>query len=117
MTEPIKKIYYTISEVCEKTDLKQYVLRYWETEFDALKPLKNRSGNRVYTEDDIDNILKIKKLLYEDKFTIEGAKKRMLGDTEQLPVVPVPQNNNNRDKAHHLIEDIRLDIETLLKQL
>ena len=116
MTEPIKKIYYTISEVCEKTDLKQYVLRYWETEFDVLKPLKNRSGNRVYTDDDIDNILKIKKLLYEDKFTIEGAKKRMLGETEQSAIVSVPQNNN-REKAHHLIEDIRLDIETLLKQL
>lgn len=116
MTEPIKKIYYTISEVCEKSDLKQYVLRYWETEFDVLKPLKNRSGNRVYTDDDIDNILKIKKLLYEDKFTIEGAKKRMLGEAEQSAIISVPQNNN-REKAHHLIEDIRLDIETLLKQL
>jgi len=71
----VKKLYYSIGEVSELTGLKAYVLRYWETEFIQLKPLKNRAGNRTYRQRDIDTILKIKSLLYKDKFTIEGARK------------------------------------------
>jgi DNA-binding transcriptional MerR regulator len=71
----MKKLYYSISEVSKITDLEQYVLRYWETEFEQLKPAKNLSGNRIYTNKDIKLILHIKKLLREEKYTIEGAKK------------------------------------------
>jgi DNA-binding transcriptional MerR regulator len=71
----MKKLYYSISEVSRITDLEQYVLRYWETEFEQLKPAKNSSGNRIYTNKDIKLILFIKKLLKEEKYTIEGAKK------------------------------------------
>jgi len=71
----MKKLYYSISEVSRICDLEQYVLRYWETEFDQLKPAKNSSGNRIYTNKDIKMILLIKKLLKEEKYTIEGAKK------------------------------------------
>jgi DNA-binding transcriptional MerR regulator len=71
----MKKLYYSISEVSRITDLEQYVLRYWETEFEQLKPAKNSSGNRIYTNKDIKLILLIKKLLKEEKYTIEGAKK------------------------------------------
>ena len=71
----LKKLYYSISEVSKLTGLEQYILRYWETEFDELKPSKNRAGNRIYTNKDINLILKIKKLLREEKYTIEGAKK------------------------------------------
>lgn len=70
----IKKLYYSISEVSKITDLEQYVLRYWESEFDELKPAKNRAGNRIYTNRDIQLILYIKKLLREERYTIEGAK-------------------------------------------
>ena len=70
----IKKLYYSISEVSEITGLKQYVLRYWETEFSQLNPNKNRAGNRNYRSPDVDLILNIKSLLYERKFTIKGAK-------------------------------------------
>ncbi len=70
----VKKLYYSIGEVSEITTLKPYVLRYWETEFSGLAPSKNRAGNRVYTEDDIKKILDIKRLLYQEKFTIEGAR-------------------------------------------
>ena len=70
----IKKLYYSISEVSEVTGLKQYVLRYWETEFPQLNPNKNRAGNRTYKTNDIDLILEIKSLLYDRKFTIKGAK-------------------------------------------
>ncbi|HCN37232.1 MAG TPA: MerR family transcriptional regulator [Bacteroidetes bacterium] len=71
----MKKLYYSISEVSKITDLEQYVLRYWETEFDNLKPAKNLAGNRIYTNKDIKLILYIKKLLRDEKYTIEGAKK------------------------------------------
>ncbi len=73
----IKKLYYSISEVCKLTDLKSYVLRYWETEFRELKPPKNRAGNRTYRKKDIDTINKIKELLYDKKFTIEGARNQL----------------------------------------
>ncbi len=75
MKDPsIRKLYYSISEVSKMTGLEQYVLRYWETEFDQLKPAKNRAGNRIYTSKDIKLILYIKKLLREERYTIEGAK-------------------------------------------
>lgn len=70
----IKKLYYSISEVSKITDLEQYVLRYWESEFEQLKPQKNRAGNRIYTNKDIKLILYIKKLLRDERYTIEGAK-------------------------------------------
>jgi DNA-binding transcriptional MerR regulator len=71
----MKKLYYSISEVGKITELEQYVLRYWETEFEQLKPAKNLAGNRIYTNKDIKLILYIKRLLREEKYTIEGAKK------------------------------------------
>ena len=73
----IKKLYYSISEVSDITGLKQYVLRYWETEFSQLKPNKNQAGNRIYRSHDIDMILDIKSLLYDRKFTIKGAKQHL----------------------------------------
>ena len=78
----IKKLYYSISEVSKITDIEQYVLRYWETEFEQLTPQKNRAGNRIYTNKDIRLILYIKELLRDKKYTIEGAKK-ILEDYEQ----------------------------------
>lgn len=71
----IKKLYYSISEVSKMTEVEQYVLRYWETEFEGLKPQKNRAGNRIFTNKDIQLILHIKNLLRNKKYTIEGAKK------------------------------------------
>ncbi|MEE9465215.1 MAG: MerR family transcriptional regulator [Candidatus Neomarinimicrobiota bacterium] len=74
MASEVKKLYYSIGEVSEITQLKPYVLRYWESEFPNLSPSKNRAGNRVFTEKDINRIQEIKRLLYEEKFTIEGAR-------------------------------------------
>lgn len=77
--QPIaKKAYYSIGEVCDLTGLKPHVLRYWETQFDVLSPTKNRAGNRVYRPKEIELILLVKHLLYEEKYTIEGANKRLL---------------------------------------
>ena len=88
----IKKLYYSISEVSKITDIEQYVLRYWETEFEQLTPQKNRAGNRIYTNKDIRLILYIKELLREKKYTIEGAKK-ILEDYEQekKPIVEIKE--------------------------
>ena len=69
----IKKLYYSIGDVSEMTDLKQYVLRYWETEFSILNPEKNKAGNRRYKKEDIKVVRNIKELLYDKKFTIRGA--------------------------------------------
>ncbi len=83
----LKKLYYSISEVSKLTNLEQYILRYWETEFEQLKPGKNRAGNRIYTNKDIKLILRIKKLLRDEKYTIEGAKK-ILTDASSKKVLP-----------------------------
>ena len=108
----IKKLYYSISEVGEITGLKQYVLRYWETEFPNLKPNKNKAGNRIYKSNDLDLILEIKNLLYKRKFTIKGAK-QFLSDNSK--------HSNSNDKIIKLskTEDIQIlrDIKTGLDDL
>jgi DNA-binding transcriptional MerR regulator len=71
------KLFFKIGEVCEITDTQPYVLRYWESEFPALAPAKNSSGQRIYRRKDIETVLRIKQLLYEEGFTIAGAKKRL----------------------------------------
>ena len=76
-TDGIKKLYYSIGEVSQLTGLEQHVLRYWETEFPELKPQKNRAGRRIYTRADIDFIERIKRLLKEEKYTIEGARQAL----------------------------------------
>lgn len=76
--EPIaKKAYYSIGEVCDLTGLKPHVLRYWETQFDVLSPNKNRAGNRVFRPKEVELVLLVKHLLYEQKYTIEGAAKKL----------------------------------------
>jgi len=72
-----ERLYYRIGEVSRLTGLKQHVLRYWESEFKVIKPYKGGSLQRLYRKKDLDLILKIKKLLYEDGFTIAGAKKKI----------------------------------------
>src|SRR5687768_7100539 len=71
------KEYYSISEVCDLVGLRPHVLRYWETQFPVLNPSKNRSGNRVYQRKEIKLILFVKQLLYEEKYTVEGAKQKL----------------------------------------
>lgn len=70
-------MYYSISEVSDMTGVKAHVLRYWETEFPSLRPKKNRAGNRNYRPKDIKAILVIRDLLYKEKFTISGARKKL----------------------------------------
>lgn len=102
----IKKLYYSISEVSKITDIEQYVLRYWETEFEQLTPQKNRAGNRIYTNKDIRLILYIKELLREKKYTIEGAKK-ILEDYEQEKKAVIEV----KEKKAQIESDIIVEVE------
>ncbi len=84
------KLYYKIGEESELTETQPYVLRYWESEFPALAPAKNSSGRRIYRRRDIETVLRIKELLYDEGFTIAGAKKRL--DTELTGRPETPQS-------------------------
>jgi DNA-binding transcriptional MerR regulator len=121
----IKKLYYSISEVAKITDLEQYVLRYWESEFEQLKPAKNRAGNRIYTNRDIKLILYIKKLLRDERYTIEGAKQVLKTYTpevdtgEQLELIDTP-NSRTKIKDEQLRADVteaKEFLQDLLKKL
>lgn len=86
-----EKIYFKIGEVCDLVGVQAHVLRYWETEFPMLSPQKNRSGQRSYRRRDVEISLRIKQLLYDELFTIAGAKKKLqseLRESSKLKVVP-----------------------------
>ncbi len=74
--EPVQE-FYSIGEVCNLTELKPHVLRYWESQFKVLSPAKNRSGNRVYARREVELILLVKQLLYVEKYTIDGARQKL----------------------------------------
>ena len=117
-TNSIKKLYYSIGEVSKITELKQYVLRYWETEFKQLNPNKNKAGNRTYRQKDIDLILDIKNLLYIEKFTIVGARKMLIQPTTTAKTAIATEKKiftNSVDKK--TLVKIRSDLKSILDDL
>jgi DNA-binding transcriptional MerR regulator len=102
------KLYYSISEVAEMTRLEPYVLRFWEKEFPQLKPRKNRSGNRIYQTRDIELIKVIKKLLYTDGYTIDGARKALKSEA-------AADDQPTREELIKLLLEVRKQLEELLK--
>lgn len=76
-----EKLFFRIGEVCDLIKVQPHVLRYWETEFPMLTPQKNRAGQRVYRRKDVEMVFRIRDLLYEEKFTIAGAKKKLLDES------------------------------------
>lgn len=74
--EPVRE-FFSIGDVCELTELKPHVLRYWESQFKILSPAKNRSGNRVYSRREVEFVLLVKHLLYTEKYTIDGARQKI----------------------------------------
>lgn len=108
----VKKLYYSIGEVSELTNLKAYVLRYWETEFSSLKPPKNRAGNRTYRQKDIDIILEIKDLLYNKKYTIDGARNSILKKSD-------PSNSHSmiNEKQKVILSKIKIELKSILDLL
>jgi DNA-binding transcriptional MerR regulator len=88
-----EKLFFKIGEVCDLTGVQAHVLRYWESEFPMLAPQKNRAGQRTYRKRDVEMALRIKELLYEDQYTIAGAKKKLASElrgASKLKVVPTP---------------------------
>ncbi len=106
----VKKLYYSIGEVSEITGLKQYVLRYWESEFSQLNPSKNSAGNRNYRKADIDLINEIKELLYDKRFTIKGAKQHLKDKNKQSSQVNSDQVKTIKEKV---IKLTAADLKTL----
>lgn len=111
-----EKLYFRIGEVSELTATKSYVLRYWETEFPTLRPVKSRSGHRLYRREDVQMILEIKRLLYERGFTIEGARKQLAGEAPRAE----QQKALFHDRPRHdgaPLRAIRRELEGLLTML
>ena len=106
----VKKLYYSIGEVSEVTGLKQYVLRYWESEFSQLSPSKNSAGNRNYRKADIDLINEIKDLLYDRRFTIKGAKQHLKDKNKQVSPTNIDQVKTIKEKV---IKLTAADLKTL----
>ena len=107
----VKKLYYSIGEVSEITGLKQYVLRYWESEFSQLNPSKNSAGNRNYRKTDIDLIKEIKDLLYDRRFTIKGAKQHLKDKVKHpSPTINIDQVKTIKEKV---IKLTAADLKTL----
>jgi len=115
----IKKLYYSIGEVSQITELKPYVLRYWETEFKSLNPPKNRAGNRTYRQKDIDLILRIKDLLYNRKFTIDGARSQIAAgngsNLEQNAGGDGQESVENDDKKVEIFRQIKEELAGILE--
>lgn len=95
-----EKIYFKIGEVCELVGVQAHVLRYWETEFPTLSPQKNRSGQRSYRRRDVEMSLRIKQLLYEEMFTIAGAKKKLHAEMRETPRLKVVHPEPSGDSEH-----------------
>ncbi len=122
----MKKLYYSISEVSKITEVEQYVLRYWETEFEGLKPQKNRAGNRIYTNKDIQLIMQIKSLLRDKKYTIIGAKKILENyspeNTSSISETEIKNNgqieiHNEVKKGNNELKKDLAEIKTILELL
>ena len=98
-----EKLFFKIGEVCELAGVQAHVLRYWESEFPMLAPQKNRAGQRVYRKRDVEIALRVKELLYEDQYTIAGAKKRLANDLRAGGKFKVSEENGE-DSGKSVVE-------------
>ena len=141
--EPAKiipdKLFYKIGEVCEHVGVQPHVLRYWESEFPMLAPQKNRAGQRVYRRKDLEIVMRIRELLYDEKFTIAGAKRRLAdelrggsaprlkvvtpdmepdpADRQTLPGAGVASGGALSPQGKRAVKRIRRELEALLTML
>lgn len=95
-----EKIFFKIGEVCDLLDVQAHVLRYWETEFQQLSPQKNRSGQRTYRRRDVEIALRIKELLYEDLYTIAGAKKKLQSELRESSRLKIVHSEPSKQESH-----------------
>ncbi len=111
----MKKLYYSIGEVSEITNIEPHVLRYWETVFNDLSPRKNKAGNRTYREDDITLILELKHLIQEKKYSTAGAKKIIEG--EQKDATAQSENKRLSPEIEKDLNEVKLFLNKLLEKL
>jgi DNA-binding transcriptional MerR regulator len=105
------KLYFKVGEVSEITEIPAYVLRFWETEFKKINPKRTSSGQRLYRKKDVELILEIKHLLYEKKYTIQGAKQSLKGSG------PKPKPPSSKKSHAAFLDEIRQELESLRKIL
>lgn len=112
------KLFYKIGEVSKIVGVEPYVLRYWETEFAFLKPRKNKSGQRVYTKKDVELLLDIKKLLHQERYTIEGVRKRLgLGPVNSKTKSEREIKKTDPLQTRQAIEHVKKRLREILSQL
>ena len=109
------KLYRSISEVSEMLGVKPHVLRYWETQFGMLRPKKNRAGNRMYRPEELKTLQRIKELLYERRFTIAGARRRLLDEQKVGEAQPDPGFADSDRKA--ALSEIKTELKGILAKL
>ena len=115
--DPESKLYRSISEVSDMLRVKAHVLRYWETQFSMLRPKKNRAGNRMYRPEEIKLLLHIKDLLYDRRFTIAGARRRLLDERkETVPQVEIGFGEADRKLVLHEVKNELKQILVRLKE-
>ena len=105
--------FYSIGEVCALLGLKPHVLRYWETQFDAFSPAKNRQGNRVYRARDLELIALIRRLVHDEGYTIEGARKKV----DELRTSGEIRESSGRALEESLVRSLRAELEEILELL
>jgi len=110
------KLYFKIGEVSDLLGVEPYVLRYWETEFTVLSPKKSGTGHRLYRRKDVELLLRIKHLLYEKKFTIEGARQSLLADS-RAPKQRKPKQSQQELFAVDPLPEIRRELTDILQML
>ncbi len=101
------KLFYKIGEVSSIARIEPYVLRYWESEFPFLKPRKNKAGQRVYTKKNLELILQIKNLLYQEKYTIAGVKRKFNEDSLKKKSVPIETIQRTRKRLKEILRTLK----------
>ena len=101
-----EKLFYKIGEASRLVGVETYVLRYWESEFPFLRPRKSKSGQRIYTKKDVDLLLLIKRLLYEERYTIDGVRKRLGGMMLESETQTAVEEKSDRDLTKDKILDM-----------
>jgi DNA-binding transcriptional MerR regulator len=111
---PAGRLYYSISEVSDMVGVKPHVLRYWETQFKMLRPKKGRGGARMYRKRDVEILFQVKQLLYDQKFTIAGARRKLLDERGSKEQIELQFSHTDREE---MIRALRRDMEGLLEIL
>ena len=111
---PAGRLYYSISEVSDMIGVKPHVLRYWETQFKMLRPKKGRGGARMYRKRDVEVLFEVKQLLYDHRFTIAGARRKLLDDRATKEQIELTFARTDREE---MLRALRRDLEGLLSLL